>query len=86
MTAALRWGLIGASDIAATRMIPAMRRLRQVPAVVFSHDPQWGARFAARHGLPRVAGTLDETFTDVDAVYISSRNSITRGCGGPDAG
>jgi 1,5-anhydro-D-fructose reductase (1,5-anhydro-D-mannitol-forming) len=74
----LRWGLIGASDIAATRMIPAMRRVgHEVVAVMSASD----ARADAYTG----ANAIDRFFThleaflgqeSLDAVYISTTNEL----------
>jgi len=76
---ALRWGLIGASDVAATRMIPAMRRLGHEVAAVGDPTPEWAATYAERHGIP-FSGAIEELAArdDVDAVYISSRNEFHR--------
>jgi 1,5-anhydro-D-fructose reductase (1,5-anhydro-D-mannitol-forming) len=75
----LRWGLIGASDIAATRMIPAMRRVGHDVVAVGGSTPEWTATYAERHGIP-ASGTVDELIArdDVDAVYISSKNESHR--------
>jgi 1,5-anhydro-D-fructose reductase (1,5-anhydro-D-mannitol-forming) len=76
--AALRWGLIGASDVAATRMIPAMRRLgHEVTAVGSTGD--WGATFAQRNDIAS-SGSVEDVLArdDVDAVYISTRNEFHR--------
>ncbi len=74
----LRWGLIGASDIAAGRMIPAMRRLgHRVTALCSSSAPR-GAAYATAHDIPFV--TTDPAALlardDVDAVYISTTNEL----------
>jgi 1,5-anhydro-D-fructose reductase (1,5-anhydro-D-mannitol-forming) len=75
----LRWGLIGASDVAATRMIPAMRRLGHEVAAVGDPTPDWAATYAERNGIP-FSGTVEELAArdDVDAVYISTRNEFHR--------
>jgi len=77
--AALRWGLIGASDVAATRMIPAMRRLGHEVVAVGDPTPDWAATYAERNGIP-ISGTVEELAArdDVDAVYISTRNEFHR--------
>ena len=74
---AIRWGLIGASDVAATRMIPAMRRLGHTVTAVGDPAPDWAATYAERHEIP-ASGTVEELVArdDVDAVYISSRNEF----------
>ncbi|MCD4851570.1 Gfo/Idh/MocA family oxidoreductase [Arthrobacter sp. AK01] len=72
----LVWGLVGASDIAATRMIPAFRRVGDLVAGVFSNDAKHAKSYAQRHDIARHHGTLEELLSDgaIDAVYISSRN------------
>ena len=72
----LSWGLIGASDIAETRMIPAMRRVGHRVSSVVSGTPAYGESFATRNAVPRSHFTLADLLEDpgVDAVYISSRN------------
>jgi 1,5-anhydro-D-fructose reductase (1,5-anhydro-D-mannitol-forming) len=73
------WGLIGASDIAETRMIPAMRRLGHDVLAVASGSPDHAASFADRNGIP-ASGSLEEILArdDIDAVYISSTNEHHR--------
>ncbi|MGK3958910.1 Gfo/Idh/MocA family protein [Arthrobacter sp. R4] len=73
---ALRWGLIGASDIAETRMIPAIDRVGDGILAVASGAPEHGNAFAHRNGIPRYCQGLDELLEDplIDAVYISSKN------------
>jgi len=75
----LRWGLIGASDIAATRMIPAMRRLGHQVTAVGGSTPEWAAAYAERNGIP-VAGSVEALLArdDVDAVYVSTVNDLHR--------
>jgi 1,5-anhydro-D-fructose reductase (1,5-anhydro-D-mannitol-forming) len=75
----LRWGLIGASDIAATRMIPAMRRLGHQVTAVGASTPEWGATYAAQNDIA-VAGAVADVVArdDVDAVYISTKNEFHR--------
>jgi 1,5-anhydro-D-fructose reductase (1,5-anhydro-D-mannitol-forming) len=75
----LRWVLVGASDIAATRVIPAMRALGHEPLGVLSSDPARGGRYGQEHGIAHVAATLDEALSlDVDAVYVSTTNERHR--------
>ncbi len=76
---ALRWGLIGASDVAATRMIPAMRRTGHVVAAVGDPTPEWAATYAQTHGIPASGSVADLVARDdVDAVYISTKNEFHR--------
>jgi len=46
MSSPLRWALIGASDIAATQVLPAMHRLGHEAVVVMSSDPARAAAYA----------------------------------------
>ncbi|BCW72777.1 Gfo/Idh/MocA family oxidoreductase [Arthrobacter sp. NicSoilB8] len=74
---ALKWGLIGASDIAATRVIAAIHATGAEVAGVVSGSPERARDFAASHGLPRNTADLDELLDwDIDAVYISSANAL----------
>jgi 1,5-anhydro-D-fructose reductase (1,5-anhydro-D-mannitol-forming) len=72
---AIRWGLVGASDVAATRMIPAMRRLGHHITAVGDPTPKWAAIYAGHNDIA-VSGSVEEVLArdDVDAVYISTRN------------
>ena len=76
--APLNWGLIGASDIAETRMVPALRRMNQRILGLASSNAEHAAGFAARNEIPSQNGNfgLDGLLAnpDVDAVYISSTN------------
>jgi 1,5-anhydro-D-fructose reductase (1,5-anhydro-D-mannitol-forming) len=73
-----RWGLIGGSDIAATRMIPAMRALGQSPVAVSSSSAERAELFAGRHDIAASCRDVDELLgrDDIDAVYISSVNRL----------
>ncbi|MET1086269.1 MAG: Gfo/Idh/MocA family oxidoreductase, partial [Arthrobacter sp.] len=74
---ALKWGLIGASDIAATRVIAAIRASGGDIAGVVSGSAERASGFAASHGLARNTADLDELLGwDIDAVYISSTNAL----------
>jgi 1,5-anhydro-D-fructose reductase (1,5-anhydro-D-mannitol-forming) len=73
----LRWGLIGASNIARAHMVPAINSQPDSRVVaVASSDPERGERFARDLDIPRVHRTVSELFDDpeVDIVYISSTN------------
>lgn len=74
----LRWGLVGASDIAETGMLPAMRRVGHATSTLFSNSAQHAAVYAERNAIGRVASTLDALLGDhtIDAVYISSVNEL----------
>ena len=75
----IRWGLIGASDIAETRMIPAMRRLGHAVVAVGSGSADWAATYANRNEIP-TSGSVEDVLArdDIDAVYISSTNEHHR--------
>lgn len=73
----MRWGLIGASTIAAEHMIGAFRAQPGGEILwVVSGKAGHAADYAARHGIPRSTTDLSEMLADpqVEAVYISSTN------------
>ena len=73
----VRWGLIGASDIAETRMILAINGLDDSEVVaVASSRPGRAAGYAQRNGIPKPYDSVDSLLADpdVDAVYISTTN------------
>lgn len=77
----IRWALVGASDIAKTRMIPA---INAQPAssveAVFSANAERGKAYADENGIPRVFRNLSELLSDseIDVVYISTTNELHR--------
>jgi 1,5-anhydro-D-fructose reductase (1,5-anhydro-D-mannitol-forming) len=71
---AVRWGLIGASTIAREWMIGAIRAEGGEIRSVLSRDPARGRAFAADHGIPQAAESLEALLDGVDAVYISTTN------------
>lgn len=72
----MRWGLAGASTIAAEHMIPAFRAHGDEVAWVASGNPDRAMLYAADHGIGRGFGSLEEALASggVDAVYVSSTN------------
>jgi 1,5-anhydro-D-fructose reductase (1,5-anhydro-D-mannitol-forming) len=71
----LKWGLIGASDIADTRVVGAIRSSGGDPVGVFSGSSERAREFAARHGMANATTDLEELLGwEIDAVYISSTN------------
>src|SRR5690348_13721297 len=73
------WGVIGASNFAATYVVPAIHAVADADAVaVFSTSPDRGARFAATYGVPRSYNSIDALLgdSDVDAVYVSTTNEL----------
>jgi 1,5-anhydro-D-fructose reductase (1,5-anhydro-D-mannitol-forming) len=81
MSAALRWGLIGASTIAAQHMIGAMRANGGDVVSVMSANRDRARSFAAEHRIGRATNDLVELAgaDDIDAVYISTTNELHRG-------
>ena len=80
MSQSIRWGLIGASTIAAQHMIGAMRRNGGEVVAVMSASPERAKAFAATHGIARASADLAAFVEDpgVDAVYISTTNDLHR--------
>ncbi len=73
----LRWGLIGASDIARSRVIPAIRACGGTVDAVLSSSPSRAVEYAADNGIPLGTTSLDELLgSDLDAVYISTVNEL----------
>jgi 1,5-anhydro-D-fructose reductase (1,5-anhydro-D-mannitol-forming) len=72
----LRWGLIGASDIASYAIIPALRTTGQEIVAVSSGNRAWADEYATTHNIESVADSFTELIArdDIDAVYISSTN------------
>lgn len=72
----MRWGLIGASSIAANHMIGAIRGAGGDIRAVHSASAARAASFAADHAIARGTDDLDAMLGagDLDAVYISSTN------------
>ncbi|MBB6402847.1 Gfo/Idh/MocA family protein [Arthrobacter sp. AZCC_0090] len=74
---ALKWGLIGASDIASTRVIGAIRASGGDVVGVCSGSGARARELATSHGLPHATTDLDELLGwDIDAVYVSSTNAL----------
>jgi 1,5-anhydro-D-fructose reductase (1,5-anhydro-D-mannitol-forming) len=73
----MRWGLVGASTIAAEHMIGALRTTpgASVDRVV-SGSAHHAAAYAVQHGIAQSGTNLDAMLDDraIDAVYVSSTN------------
>lgn len=80
MTRPLRWALVGASDIAATKVLPALRAVGDTAVVVRSGNAEHAQRWADEHGVPHAVTELRAALErdDVDAVYVSSVNALHR--------
>ena len=76
----LRWALVGASDIAATKVLPAIRAVGDSAVVVRSGNAEHASRWAGEHGVPEAVTDLRAAVErdDVDAVYVSSVNAQHR--------
>jgi len=72
----MKWGLIGASSIAANHMIGAIRAAGGEIASVLSSNADRARAYAAEHGIVQGYSDLDALLADdtVGAVYISTTN------------
>lgn len=71
------WGLIGASDIAKTRMIAAINGQPDSAVVaVMSMSEERAKRYAAENGIPHSYASVEALLADrdVDVVYVSTTN------------
>src|SRR4051812_49858401 len=77
MTRPLRWALVGASDIAATKVLPAIRAVGDTAVVVRSGDRDHAVAWARDNGVPDAGTDLRAALErdDLDAVYVSSVNA-----------
>jgi 1,5-anhydro-D-fructose reductase (1,5-anhydro-D-mannitol-forming) len=76
----LRWGLVGASTIAAEHMIDAFRANGGDAVAVMSSKADRAAQYAAKHGIGKATTDLRALVEDkdVDAVYVSTTNELHR--------
>src|ERR1700689_1174044 len=76
----LRWGLVGASTIAAEHMIAAFRATGGEAVAVMSTNAERATSYARQHGIAQATTSLKELVgsKDVDAVYISTTNELHR--------
>ncbi|TCN22816.1 Gfo/Idh/MocA family protein [Sinorhizobium americanum] len=82
MTKNVKWGLIGASRIAAEWIIPAIKATsgNEVVAVQGGDGPRV-AEYARTHAIDRAFTSVDELLaTDIDAVYVSNTNEKHAPC------
>ncbi len=73
----VNWGLVGASTIAAQRMIDAIRSQEEFDVTsVLSSDEERGRKYADEHSISHVTTDLDEFLADdtINVVYISTTN------------
>lgn len=78
MKSGLKWAVIGASNIAAGKMIPAMRETGGEVLAVLSSCAERGEAYAQKHNIAQSYTSLDELLAkaDVDAVYVSTTNEL----------
>jgi 1,5-anhydro-D-fructose reductase (1,5-anhydro-D-mannitol-forming) len=77
----LRWALIGASDIAKTRMINAINsQPNSRVAAVFSSSADRASAYAEENRIPKAYSRLESLLDDpeIDVVYISTTNELHR--------
>ena len=76
----LRWGLVGASTIAAEHMIDAFRANGGDVVAVMSSDADRATQYATKHGIAKATTDLGALVEDkgVDAVYVSTTNELHR--------
>ena len=75
----VRWGFIGASIWARTRIIPAVQAVDGATAVgIFSTSAERGEAVRLEKGLQKAFASLDDLLGDpeIDAVYISTTNDL----------
>ena len=72
----MRWGLIGASNIASAHMIGAFRSNGDTVQSVMSSNDARAAEYASAHQIPHFTTDLEQLLSDpaTDAVYISTTN------------
>ncbi len=76
----IRWGLIGASNIAREHVINAIRMNGGDVLAVMSANTGRANEYAAANGIPSATDSLDALLerADIDAVYISTTNELHR--------
>ena len=76
----LRWGLVGASTIAAQHMIDAFRANNGEVVAVMSASADRAAKFAHEHRIAYATTSFEDLVqsSEVDAVYISTTNELHR--------
>jgi 1,5-anhydro-D-fructose reductase (1,5-anhydro-D-mannitol-forming) len=76
----LRWGLIGASTIAAEHMIDSFRANGGEVIAVMSANADRGAKYARHYGIGYATTSLADLLAsdEIDAVYISTTNDLHR--------
>lgn len=79
MVAPVRWGVLGAANIAVKKVIPGMQRCRlSHVAAIASRDVDKARQTARDLGIPRAYGSYEELLADpaIEAVYIPLPNHL----------
>lgn len=73
-----KWGFIGASNIAKSYVIPAIKKCGGIAENLYSSDPIRGQQYASEHDISNVSHSLEELLADktLDAIYISTTNEL----------
>ncbi|HUY24948.1 MAG TPA: Gfo/Idh/MocA family oxidoreductase, partial [Candidatus Saccharimonadales bacterium] len=75
----LRWGVLGAADIANKAVIPAILGAGGELVALASRDPKRGRDLAARFQIPQLCPSYEALLeVELDAVYIPLPNSLHR--------
>ena len=77
--APVRWGILGAANIALQRVVPAMQHSPHTPVVAIASRDLAKARLAAdRLGIPRAYGSYEELLDDpdIEAIYNPLPNHL----------
>ncbi len=77
--APVRWGILGAANIAVEKVIPAMQQSPHTPVVaIASRDLAKAQAAAGRHGIARAYGSYEELIADpdIDAIYNPLPNHL----------
>lgn len=73
----MKWALIGASDIASTRVVPAILEAGHEVYGVMSSNSERAAKYASDNKLTHSTTNLEELLSwPIDAVYISTTNEL----------
>jgi predicted dehydrogenase len=79
MNKKLRWGVLGAANIAVKKVIPAMQRGQHASIVaIASRDPEKARMVAAALDIPTAYGSYEELIADpnIDAIYNPLPNHL----------
>ena len=75
----IRWGVLGAANIALKKVIPGMKKCRySVVAAIASRDGERARRAANETGVPKSYGSYEELLADeeIDAIYNPLPNHL----------